>query len=74
MTYQFIIRHVSCNWVQRVAIYLLQVDLAKKKKTIASCDLYYDMKYTEKYHTFSNLVNGRYFLLRYDDLYFLDQK
>ncbi|KAI4327813.1 hypothetical protein L6164_020231 [Bauhinia variegata] len=31
------------------------VDLAKKEKTIPPCDLYYDMKYTVPYLTFSNL-------------------
>ncbi|OIV94876.1 hypothetical protein TanjilG_22073 [Lupinus angustifolius] len=31
------------------------MDLAKKEKTIGSCDLYYDMKYTIPYLTFSNL-------------------
>ncbi|XP_061346031.1 putative DNA (cytosine-5)-methyltransferase CMT1 [Gastrolobium bilobum] len=33
------------------------VGLATKKKKIPSCDLYYDMKYTVPYLTFSNLGN-----------------
>ncbi|KAL1315975.1 DNA (cytosine-5)-methyltransferase 1-like [Arachis hypogaea] len=34
----------------------LDMDLKEKKKIIAPYDLYYDMKYTERYHTFSSLV------------------
>lgn len=45
---------------------ILQVDLSTKKKKIPSCDLYYDMKYTVPYLTFSNLVNGTNFIFRYD--------
>lgn len=37
------------------------MDLAKKEKTINSCDLYYDMQYTLPYLTFSNIDNGRNF-------------
>ncbi|MED6136627.1 Alpha-1,3-mannosyltransferase cmt1 [Stylosanthes scabra] len=34
----------------------LDMDLTEKKEIIARYDLYYDMRYTETYHTFSSLV------------------
>lgn len=42
------------------------MDLATKKKKIPSCDLYYDMKYTVPYLTFSNIDNGKNSTLIYD--------
>ncbi|CAJ2676008.1 unnamed protein product [Trifolium pratense] len=40
-----------------IAQVLPNVDLAEKRKEIPSCDLYYDMKYTVPYLTFSNIDN-----------------
>ncbi|KAL5786855.1 hypothetical protein ACOSP7_003804 [Xanthoceras sorbifolium] len=49
----------------KIAKFAANIDLEAKEKKIPPCDLYYDMKYTLQYLTFTNMLS--LFLLFYND-------